>query len=462
MNTLSTLAWAAIAGAFLPGCATRPPPKLNPVRAQSAWEARTLRDSGLEAFLTAHGQPPGGEWSLDRLTLAAFQFSPELDVARARVAAAEAATQTARARPNPVFTFTPGYNADALGGVTPWILGYALNFPLELAGRRTHRTAEAQHRLEAARFDLAQAAWAVRSTVRRALSDVQAAEATAGHWRTQRPLLAQVTELVEEQVKAGEVSPLEAAKAQIALHRAELAARENDRALAAARSSLAEAVGVPLAALEGVALSYRDLAEPAAPVDAADARRWAAVNRGDLLAALAHYEASQSALQAELVRHFADWSLGPGYELDQGEGKWSLALGLPLPLFHRNQGPLAEARARRETAAAEFLALQNRVMGEVDRAAALYIAALGDLATAQAMRASLEQQARVALAQQNAGETSRLDLARARIELADHTRAELEARLRVTQSLGAFEDAVQRPLAWPETAWRRPSRTAAN
>jgi outer membrane protein TolC len=66
-------------------------------------------------------------------------------------------------------------------------------------------------------------------------------------------------------------------------------------------------------------------------------------------------------------------------------------------------------------------------MGEVDRAAALYIAALGDLATAQAMRASLEQQARVALAQQNAGETSRLDLARARIELADHTRAELEA-----------------------------------
>jgi hypothetical protein len=137
VNTLSTLAWAAIAGAFLPGCATRPPPKLNPVRAQSAWEARTLRDSGLEAFLTAHGQPPGGEWSLDRLTLAAFQFSPELDVARARVAAAEAATQTARARPNPVFTFTPGYNADALGGVTPWILGYALNFPLELAGRRT-------------------------------------------------------------------------------------------------------------------------------------------------------------------------------------------------------------------------------------------------------------------------------------------------------------------------------------
>ncbi len=191
-------------------------------------------------------------------------------------------------------------------------------------------------------------------------------------------------------------------------------------------------------------------------------RCWAAQNRADLLAALATYAASQSALQGEIARQYPDLSFGPGYQLDQGEGKWSLALGVTLPVFHQNQGPIAAARARREVAAARFLALQNRVLAEVDRAAADYVSALGDLATVKTMRANLDQQAKTIRAQHAAGETSRLELTRAQIELADHARAELDARLRVEQAIGAVEDAVQRPLAWPESAWRGLPRSAAN
>ena len=444
----------------LTGCATYQAKELNPAATQANYERRTLRDEGLQRFFAAHGQVAASEaWDVSRLTLAAFYFNPELDVARAQVAEAEAGVRTARAWPNPAVSFAPGYNKDAVAGVTPWILGYALEVPIELAGKRGYHTAEAQHHAEGARLEVARIAWSARAAVRRALSELHAAEATAELWRDQQPLLAQAAQLVDLQVKAGEVSPLNAAQARIALSRAELAARESERAVAQARSRLAEAIGVPLAAVAGVTLSYRGLDDVSAPFDPAEARRWAAQNRADLLAALATYAASQSALQGEIARQYPNLSVGPGYQLDQGEGKWTLALGITLPVFHKNEGPIAAAQARREVAAAKFLALQNRVLAEVDRAAADYTSARGDLATARSIRASLEQQAKTIRAQQAAGEISRLELTRAQIELADNTRAELEARLRVEQALGAVEDAVQRPLAWPDTAWRTANRS---
>jgi len=456
----------ALVAGLLAGCTTYQPKNLNPATTQAQLESRTLTDAGLKNFLVAHGAPSAppatAEWDLARLTLAAFYFSPELDVARTQLAETEGGIRTAAALPNPKFNFTPGYNQDATGGVTPWILSYALDLPLELAGQRTYRTAEARAQAEAARLNLASAAWTARTAVRRALTELHAAEGAAVLWRDQQPLLAQAAQIVDAQVKAGEVSPLEAAQARIALHRATLAAREADRAVALARSRLAEAVGIPLAALVDVRLSFAGLVESTPPPAPAEARRLAAQNRADLLAALAAYAASQSALQGEIARQYPDLSFGPGYQLDQGEGKWSLSLGVTLPVFHQNQGPIAAAQARRESAAAKFLSLQHHILAEVDRTAAAYTSALGDLAAIDTLRATLTQQAKTIRAQQAAGETSRLDLTRAQLELADHARAELDARVRAEQALTDFEAALQRPLAWPETAWRTTTRTSSN
>jgi len=446
----------------LAGCVSYQPKDLNPAKAQAQLESRTLGDPGLQQFLANHGQPAASEaWDVARLTLAAFYFSPELEVARAQLVESEAGVRTAQTRPNPTFTFTPGYNVDSVAGVTPWILDYALAVPLELAGKRGYRTAEAQHQAEVARFELARVAWSTRATVRRALSELHGAEATAEFWRSQKPLLAQTAKLVELQVSAGEVSSLGAGQARIALNRAELTARDSEHAVIQARSRLAEAIGVTVTALADIRLSSRGLAEPAAPFDGAEARRWAAQNRSDLLAALAVYAASQSALQGEIARQYPDLSIGPGYQLDQGEGKWSLGLGVTLPLLNQNQGPIAAAQARREVAAARFLAMQNRILAEVDRALANYTSAIGNLAAVEEIRTDLEKQTKAFRAQQESGEISRVELNRALIELADNTRAKLEAQLRVEQAVGTLEDAVQRPLAWPESAWRTVARSNA-
>jgi outer membrane protein TolC len=455
------LASSALALGLLAGCSTYEAKELNPATTQTQLESRTLADAGLTRTLTSHGAPVDGEWDLARFTLAAFYFSPELDVARAQLAELEAGVTTAAARPNPTLNFTPGYNPSATGGVTPWILGYALDLPLELAGQRFYRTAEAQHQAEAARLTVAGTAWSVRHTVRRALLELHAATAAAALWREQTPLLEQAAHLVDAQVKAGEASPLEAAQTSVALHRAELAARESARTVHEARSRLAEAIGVSAAALANVNPSFRSLNDATA-IDAPEARRWAAQNRADLLSALAAYAASQSALQTEIARQYPDLSFGPGYQLDQGEGKWALSLGVTLPLFHRNQGPIALAQARRETAAAKFIALQNHVLAEIDRTVADVTSARASLVTVEKIRHGLDRQTTTAKARLAAGEISRLDLARAQLDRVDTARAELEARGRVEQALAALEDAVQRPLAWPDSAWRAPRRSTAN
>jgi len=461
MMPRSPVLFVSLAVAALTGCATYQPQPMDAGTSQARHDSRRLDDAGLRQFLAAHGQPAGEDWDLSRLTLAGLYFNPDLDLARAQFLEAEAGVRTAAARPNPSLRFSPAYNRDTPAGSSPWILGYALDVPVETAGKRGHRTQEARHRTDAVRFQIASRAWAVRSAIRRALTELQAAEATVELWRGQGLLLADAARIVEAQVRAGDVSELRAAPARIAVHRAELAARESERAARTARSQLAQALGLPLAALGDVRLSFRGLSDAAESGDATAPRTWAAQNRADLLAELAHYAAAEAALQGEIARQYPDLNFGPGYQLDQGEGKWSLGIGISLPVLHQNQGPIAAAMARRDVEAARFVALQNRILAEVDRAYADCAAARGDLATVRAIRENLERQSKRIEAQQQAGESSRLDLVRARIELGDQVRAELDATVRATRALAALEDCVQRPLNWPESAWRTSPRVSA-
>lgn len=454
-------ALGVLTAAMLAGCVSYSPKPLVAEATQAQFENRGLADEGLVRFLTVHGAT-AAEWDVSRLTLAALYYSPTLDVARAKLRESEAGIEAAQARPNPTFSFAPTYNQETPSGNTPWILGYALDLPIETAHKRTYRVREAGHRAEVARLRLAESAWLVRSAVRRALLDLEAAEATETLWRAQTPLLGDAARLVDAQVGAGEVSPLLAAQARIALNRAELARRESERTVVVARSQLAQAVGVPASAFASVRLSYRGLLDGSAQLDERQARLWAAQNRADLLAELAGYAAAEAALQTEIARQYPDIAIKPGYSLDQGAGKWSLGVGLSLPLLNQNQGPIAVATARREVAAAQFLAVQARVLAEVDRASADYRAAAGDLETLAVLRVSAERQARTVKAQQAAGETSRLELVRAQIELADLARLEVDARTRVGRAISALEDAVQRPVAWPEAALRETPRTTSN
>ena len=437
--------WAILC-VLLSGCVSYVPKDLNPATSAAGFDARSLADPQLATFIGRHGLKPKGEWDLDRLTLAALYFSPELAIARAELAGAVGETTSAAEWPNPSFNLSPGYNTDAAPGQTPWILGYTLTIPADLSGQRSHRLLAAEKRQEAARVRLAAAAWTARAAVRQTLSEMHAAENSAKAWRALLPAISNARKALASQAAVGEVSRAEAAQVRLTLDRAELASRDADRTRLNATSRLAETIGIPLAALNAQPLSFRALGSFGQPPRIDQARLWAAQHRADLLAALADYSATQAELQAEISRQYPDLSIGPGYQLDQGEGKWSLGLDLSLPLFNRNGGAIAAAEAKRSAQAARFQGLQIKTLAEVERAARAYASAVADLSTLDRMDADLALSAQHLTAQAKAGEISALEAARLLMEQADAVVAAETARQRAEQSLAALESAVQRPL----------------
>ncbi|WP_413437655.1 TolC family protein [Sulfuriferula sp. GW1] len=437
----------------LAGCASYAPRPLSPQATASAFEARTLSDPGLENYLAAHlprtGQAESSHtWDLNKLTLAALYYHPDLEVARAQQNVAKAGVQVSRQRPNPSLNLTPAYNANAIAGMSPWILGTMLNFPIETAGRRGYREAQANHQLDDARFHVAEVAWQVRSHVRGRMLDYDAALREAAILKQTLALRENLLQAVQRRLAAGEAGQAEVDTEQAALADVRLQLDKAWGRGAAARVALAAAVGVPVAALDSVKLSFAAFNRPlsAAQIPAPAVRRAALTNRADLLAALARYEVSQSALQLEIARQYPDLQIGPGYKWDQGANKWSLGISLTLPLFNQNQGQIAQATAQRELAAARFTALQTRAIAQTGQALADYRAALAALDSAQSLAAIQQLRAQSAQRQFSSGYIDHLALDQARLQTLAAENTRLTASIQAQRALGALEDAVQQPL----------------
>ena len=323
----------------------------------------------------------------------------------------------------------------------------SLDVPLETAGKRGHRIAQAEHLSESARLNIAATAWQVRGKVREALLDFSAARQREALLQDQISIQRQILALLDQQIQAGALAGVEAVAFRIALQKMQLDVADAQRDAADARAHLAESIGLPVRALDGVELAMDFPDNPGATnLTSTEIRHEAMLGRADVLAALADYAAAQSALQLEIAKQYPDLHLGPAYQFDQGDNIWTLGLSAELPVLNRNQGPIAEAAARRAESAARFSALQARVLAEIDGAVESYRATEKSLALLQDL-AAIQARSRDAIAGQvSAGAAAPLDLLNARLEFAVAEQGRLEARVKRQQALAALENAVQRPI----------------
>lgn len=452
-----------VAVAALAGCTTFEPRPIVPEQTASQLGERSLDDPQLRTFVESNGERDAGEaplesWNLANLTLAALYFHPELEVARAQWAVAEAARITAGERPGLAASVAPARNTTT-STPSPRLVTATVDLTLQTAGKRGYRIAQADELSEAARLNVASVAWQVHSRVRSSLLGLYGALESERLLREQQTIHADNVRILEGQYRAGAISAFELTQARLAADSARLALHDAERREAEARAGLAAAIGIPLAALEGVDFSFETFEAVPAGLDTADARRQALLNRPDVLSSLAQYAASQSMLQLAIAGQYPDLHLGPGYEYDQGDNKWSLGLAVTLPA-DRNRGPIAEARARRAEAGARFEALQANVLAQVDLAVAAYRTASEKQADASAMLSDLTQQEQVAEAMLDAGAISRSDLAALQLQLSVSALARLDALLQAQQAVGQLEDAVQNPLGLPSALWERPPRAS--
>jgi cobalt-zinc-cadmium efflux system outer membrane protein len=449
MNFVRTLSLSLVVWLPMTGCAMqkyRAAP-ISPAESAASLESRALQDHGLEQFLERNlGHAPNlwplKTWDLDTLTLAALYFNPEMEVARERTSVAQAAIITAGSRPNPTLSLSPGIPS-------PYLFDLNFSVPIETAGKRGHRIVQAERLSDAARFDLGYTAWTVRSRVRSALLDYLMSGRSVELLQSQERLLQRQVELLQQRLAVGQIPRSEVDAAAIQLSSTRLVLLAGEGRIAETRVTLTAAIGIPVAALEGIQLEWANLDSPPAEdsFSVKEIQREALLNRLDVRAALARYEAAQAGLQLEIAKQYPDVQIGPGYAFEEADNFFTLGLSLRIPILNRNQGPIAEAEARRKEAAAKFLATQAQVIAESERALAAYRAALKELneadRTLTRIQRSREQLAKRAL---ELGESDALAYNRVQLQATAAGQARLDALVRAQTALGRLESAMQSPV----------------
>jgi cobalt-zinc-cadmium efflux system outer membrane protein len=415
------------------------------------YELRNLGDAGLQSFEEKNlGHPmspwPPKSWDLQTLSLAVLYFNPTLDLARARLATADGAIVTASARPNPTFDLVPGVPA-------PYLLTQDFLLLIETAGKRGRRIEIAQNLDRAAQFDLADSAWTVVMGTRLALLNYLIASRNLELLRSEEKVREDQVAILEQVLSVGEITRMDVDLARIEASKSRVATSTAEGQTAEAKAVLAAAIGIPVAGLDGADFTWPGMDTPptSESLSPDQIQRDAVLNRLDVRRSLAQYAAAEAAVHSEIAKQYPNFNIGPGYTYEERNSFFTVGLSTSLPVFNRNQGPIAEAEGRRKEAAAALLQTQAQVVAKSERALAIYTAALKEVGEAPSLYQLQETQLQIVQQTIRAGADTRLSLDGVQIQLSVLARARLDALGRAQRALGDLEDAVQRPLAPGET-----------
>lgn len=442
---------------LLSGCATYHAQPIEPTALIQSFEARTLHDPDLQRYVTAHLDSDAdswspGVWDFTMLTLAAFYFSPELDIARTKRGTSQATILTAAQRPNPLLQLPLKYTTNPKDGgspyTSPYTFGLGLDIPIETAGKRGYRIAQAQQFSNAARFNIGNVAWQVRSRLRGQMLNLYTAIQRTLILEKQINAQQQIVEMLDKRLSVGAASTPETYQACITLTQNRLDLEKVQRQIVEARTQMASTIGLPISAIINANVRFDAFERIYSDIPSDTARRHAILNRADLLAALAEYEARQATLQLEIAKQYPDIYIGPGYTFDAGAHKFTLPIfGMSLPIFNQNQGPIAEAVARRKEVAARVNALQAQAINDMERGVQAYHAALQNLHISKSLLSFDDRHLQALQMSFRTGETNRLALTLGQRETHVNKLAHLDALVRLQESIGQLEDAMQQPLS---------------
>jgi outer membrane protein TolC len=336
----------------------------------------------------------------------------------------------------------------------PWLWSVSTDWLLDVGLRRRMRGELADTQLRAARADYAEALWTTRSELRAALLSYlineQRRAVAIRAVADQERLLA----LQRQRVAVGEAARGEASLVELELARARSSLADNSRVQATALLQIAQSLGVSVAVVKQQAFNWDDVLHIIAVDDAQlnDLREAALLSRADLERAMFDYQSRELELRQAVRQQYPQLSIGPGYMWDHGIKKATLGVSFSLSIFNRNQGPIAEAEARRTAAGEQALAIQAQVLNEIDSARDAYQLAMQTLAAVLQQSDAAEALLQQANRELSLGATDQTGVISAKVAADAQSLAVLDAVERMQQSLGQLEDALRTPLSGPEMA----------
>ena len=247
----------------------------------------------------------------------------------------------------------------------------------------------------------------------------------------------------EERRKVGLATIADVLQARTALSQSQLAAQSTEGTLATTRGALALALGLPANVPYDVDTTAAEV-PVAVLADSVDALINAAVlSRPDLAAARADARAAAARVGDSRAALFPSLQFtgnaGRTYttSIPNGSNNYTVTLGMSIPIFSgfSRQYDLKAAEYAADAAAARTQSLRQQVVYEVFSSYYTLQTATKRVRTADALLASAEQSAEVALARYKEGVGTVLDLLAAQSALADARAQRIQARLEWNVSL---------------------------
>jgi cobalt-zinc-cadmium efflux system outer membrane protein len=317
---------------------------------------------------------PNGVITLEAAISLALARSPELGVFPYELRAAEARVLTAGLRPNPQLEI----EIEDVGGrgersgfdAAQTTVG--IGQPIELGGKRAKRTHVAALDKELVQWDYQSARLDVVHETTRAFVATLAAQERLALAERLLALSRQAQSAVAQRVKAGKDSPVEELRADVALAESRIERQKAEKALTAARHSLAAAWGGQIPAFVKVEGDFYATPEPAplaeltaATGDNPDLARWQTEE-----------DRRRAALRLEKTRGVPDITVGAGVRRYEQTDDAAMVFGLavPLPLFDRNQGGVLEATAQLGKARRQYEAARIKTLAALSEAATMLAA----------------------------------------------------------------------------------------
>lgn len=334
---------------------------------------RSRRAAGLCLLLL--GAPrlwaqPGEPLTLARALELAEQHSPAMRAAAARAQGAEAGIRTARAYPNPEFnTYFGRQYVRQLGAVPGLMEHYSAAQPVELPSVRKTRIRAAELGRESSLFSRAEARLALRANVKQAFYMVLRRRAEIDLAQENLKLVQELRNRIGVQVEVGEAARLELTRADAEVATARTLATSAQLRYRNALAALRTAIGAPLPA-QFDARGELEAGRALPPLDQLTAE---VLSRHPTIAqAEAEIRRAEAVLQSERAQRKPQPWLRGEYERQPDLGFFRFGLTLPLPLWNKREGPIAEAEAELARARAQADLRRIELTAAMESAYGLY------------------------------------------------------------------------------------------
>jgi cobalt-zinc-cadmium efflux system outer membrane protein len=289
--------------------------------------------------------PAGAPLTLEQALALAEQNSPALQEAGASVDRARAGIQSARAYTNPSIDFLGGHQSArpiATPGVPGALLHYSASQAIELPRERTTRIRASQLDLTGNTHRAAGIRLSVIADVKRAFYDVVRRKEQLANAQENLALVEDLRRRVRLEVEVGEKGKLELTRAEAEYSRARVVVRSAEVQVANARAILKALIGSRSEEAADVAGQLGG-AVPLQPLS--DLRRQILAAHPAISEAHTNEDRAHTIVDHERALRMAPPVVSGEYERQPDISFYRFGVSIPLPLWDRRKGPIAEAQA---------------------------------------------------------------------------------------------------------------------